>query len=79
MGEPKTQRGLNRTCPKCRSQGAEVKHHSGIGWATGCGRDWGIRREFPGEHLHLKCPTCSYEWAEVPLDVPASREPEVAP
>lgn len=66
--EPPGSAGLDRTCVKCGVPQAKVRHHTGTGWSSGCARDSLLRREWDGEHLHLQCQTCGYEWSTAPLD-----------
>lgn len=65
---PSSAPGLDRTCVKCGVPQAKVRHHAGMGWSSGCARDSLLRREWPGEHLHLQCQTCGFEWSAAPLD-----------
>lgn len=58
----------DRKCPKCEGADVLIRWHKGVGryGEGGCG--YFAKVVVYGEHLHVTCRTCQYEWAEDCLD-----------
>jgi predicted nucleic-acid-binding Zn-ribbon protein len=60
-----------RSCPKCGAVGARIEYHarSRIGTDKGACR---LMEDDEMEHVHRICESCTYHWAEAPLDAELS-------
>ena len=56
-------------CIKCGSEDVSITYHSDIYDCLFCDRN---RKE--GEHLHIYCKVCFYDWCEDTLDKKGGKE-----